>query len=177
MQNRLKFTVKSMRARANPAVFGFILGVVLGVVASTHYTRANDQVFIERDMFVLDLLQNVEWLRCSLGQVWDGETCQGEVMKLNHDEIMQAIAQANEQLGGDWRLPSADELKNIVCKACEPPKIDLQLFPATSAEPYWTGEANPYRKPNIYSINFYTGHKYGNFFPYQRLAVRLVRDR
>ena len=103
MQNRLKFTEKSMRARANPAVFGFILGVVLGVVASTHYTRADDQVFIERDMFVLDLMQNVEWLRCSLGQVWDGETCQGEVMKLNHDEIMQAIAQANEQLGGDWR--------------------------------------------------------------------------
>ena len=79
--------------------------------------------------------------------------------------------------GQHWRLPSADELKNIVCKACAPPKIDLQLFPATSAEPYWTGEANPHRKPNIYSINFYTGHKYGNFFPYQRLAVRLVRDR
>ena len=91
MQNRLKFTVKSMRARANPAVFGF----VLGVIASTHDARPNDQVFIERDMFVLDLMQNVEWLRCSLGQVWDGESCQGAVMKLNHDEIVQAIGQAN----------------------------------------------------------------------------------
>ena len=98
-------------------------------------------------------------------------------MKLNHDEIQQAITQANEQLGEGWRLPTSGELKNIVCKACSPPKIDLDLFPATSAEPYWTGEANPHRKPNIYSINFYTGHRYGNFFPYQRLAVRLVRDR
>jgi hypothetical protein len=154
-----------------------VFGVVLGLLVVAPGAKAEEQVFIERDMFVLDLIQNVEWLRCSLGQVWDGETCQGEVMKLNHDEIAQAILQANEQLGGAWRLPTSGELKNIVCKSCNPPKIDLQIFPATSAEPYWTGEANPHRKPNIYSINFYTGHKYGNFFPYQRLAVRLVRDR
>ena len=144
---------------------------------SAHEASANEQVFVERDMFVLDLIQNIEWLRCSLGQVWDGNTCKGEIMKLNHDEIQQAILQANEQLGEGWRLPTSDELKNIVCKECAPPKIDLALFPATSAEPYWTGEANPHRKPNIYSINFYTGHRYGNFFPYQRLAVRLLRDR
>ena len=154
-----------------------LFAAVLGVFVAAHKVSADEQVFIERDMFVLDLVQNIEWLRCSLGQVWDGNTCKGEIMKLNHDEIEQAILQANDQLGEGWRLPTSYELKNIVCKACIPPKIDLVLFPATSAEPYWTGEVNPHRKPNMYSINFYTGHRYGNFFPYQRLAVRLVRDR
>ena len=77
----------------------------LGVFVSAHEASADEQVFVERDMFVLDLVQNIEWLRCSLGQVWDGNTCKGEIMKLNHDEIQQAILQANEQLGraGDCR--------------------------------------------------------------------------
>ncbi|MED5368293.1 MAG: DUF1566 domain-containing protein, partial [Pseudomonadota bacterium] len=126
-----------------------IFAAVLGVFVATQKVSADEQVFIERDMFVLDLVQNIEWLRCSLGQVWDGNTCKGEIMKLNHDEIEQAVLQANEQLGEGWRLPTSYELKNIVCKACAPPKIDLAFFPATSAEPYWTGEANPHRKPNI----------------------------
>jgi hypothetical protein len=26
-------------------------------------------------------------------------------------------------------------------------------------------------------VNFFTGNTYGRFFPYQELAVRLVRDR
>ena len=40
-----------------------------------------------------------------LERVWDGNTCKGEIMKLNHDEIEQAVLQANEQLGraGDCR--------------------------------------------------------------------------
>lgn len=138
---------------------------------------ADEQVFIERDIVVIDLIQNVEWLRCSLGQIWDGKTCQGEIMKLNHDEIAQAIVQANEQVGGNWRLPSADELQALVCETCTPPKIDAEMFPNTSPEPYWTGERNTFTSENYYSINFYTGHKYGRFFKNQQLAVRLVRGR
>ena len=55
MQNRLKFAKKPMRAGPNLAIFS----VFLGLVVSSHGAGANDQVFIERDMFVLDLTQNV----------------------------------------------------------------------------------------------------------------------
>ncbi|MEC6998669.1 MAG: hypothetical protein VXW88_04745, partial [Pseudomonadota bacterium] len=52
-----------------------LFAAVLGVFVAAHKVSADEQVFIERDMFVLDLVQNIEWLRCSLGQVWDGNTC------------------------------------------------------------------------------------------------------
>ena len=133
--------------------------------------------FIMRDHIVIDIRSGVEWLRCSIGQTWDGNTCTGKIVKLNHDDINQAIKLANEQLGGNWRLPSLAELEGIVCHDCEGVKIDEAAFPNTSAEPYWTNEQNPYATRHYYTVNFFTGYRYGRFFPYQELAVRLVQDR
>ena len=31
------------------------------------------------------------------------------------EQVEQAKAKANEQLGGDWRLPTRKELESIVC--------------------------------------------------------------
>ncbi|MEC9179095.1 MAG: hypothetical protein VYC76_06515, partial [Pseudomonadota bacterium] len=89
---------KSLKIQYNKLGVAFF-AAVLGAIVAAQKVSADEQVFIERDMFVLDLVQNIEWLRCSLGQVWDGNTCKGEIMKLNHDEIKQAVLQANEQLG------------------------------------------------------------------------------
>ena len=89
----------------------------------------------------------------------------------------QAIKLANEQLGGNWRLPTRKELENIVCHDCDRPKIDKSIFPNTPAEPFWTGEQNPYSPRHVWSVNFFTGHTYGRFMPFQDLVIRLVRDR
>lgn len=134
--------------------------------------------FYERGQFVKDLTLGIEWMRCSVGQRWDSklETCWGEAVKLNHKEIALVIEQANKQLGKGWRLPSLDELKNLVCKECDPPKIDPTLFPNTMAEPYWTGEQNFWSRRNYWTVSFMTGQRYGRFFPQQRMMVRLVRD-
>lgn len=132
-----------------------------------------------QEMLVLDDQNKVEWLRCSLGQIWQKNTCTGSVLKLNHEQIATAIEQANNQLGGGWRLPSLLELESLVCDECGVPKINKVIFPNTSAEPYWTGEQRDYKYFGVapfFSVNFYTGHKYGRFFPDQNLAVRLVRD-
>lgn len=133
--------------------------------------------FIMRDHIVIDIRSGVEWLRCSVGQTWNGETCTGEIVKLNHDDIEKAIVIANEQLGGNWRLPSLAELEGIVCHECDGVKIDIAAFPNTSGEPYWTNERNPYASRHYYTVNFFTGHRYGRFFPYQEMAVRFVQDR
>ena len=60
--------------------------------------------------FVRDLTTGIEWLRCSVGQRWseDTQTCLGEIIELDFVLIDQAITQANEQLGGQWRLPTED---------------------------------------------------------------------
>lgn len=148
----------------------------ISMVNAVKPSQASTQ-FIMRDHIVIDIRSGVEWLRCSIGQTWDGNTCTGKIVKLNHDDINQAINLANEQLGGDWRLPSLAELEGIVCHDCEGVKIDEAAFPNTSAEPYWTNEQNPYATRHYYTVNFFTGYRYGRFFPYQELAVRLVQDR
>ena len=138
---------------------------------------AKDAQFIAKEHIVIDLKSGVEWLRCSVGQRWNGAECIGEIVKLNQEMAGQAIKLANEQLGGNWRLPTRKELENIVCHDCDRPKIDKSIFPNTPAEPFWTGEQNQYSPRHIWSVNFFTGHTYGRFMPFQDLVIRLVRDR
>ena len=61
--------------------------------------------FMTRDHLVIDLRHGVEWLRCSVGQTWTGESCEGQILTLNHEQIAEAIKQANAQIGDGWRLP------------------------------------------------------------------------
>lgn len=151
----------------------FLTGLIMLCAVST--TQASE--YIVRDHIVIDLRFGIEWLRCTVGQVWNGTKCVGNLVKLNQEEISNAIPQANDQLGGKWRLPTLEELEGLVCHVCERPKISKKHFPQTSPEPYWTGDVNRAAKRHMWSVNFFTGHTYGRFFPYQRLAVRLVRDR
>ena len=99
------------------------------------------------------------------------------MLRLTQYEVAEAIQIANRELGGIWRLPTRKELEFLVCKSCPAPKIDKFVFPGTVSEPYWTGQRNWISPKNFWSVNFMTGHSYGRFFPYQRLAVRLVRTR
>ena len=152
---------------------GLILCLGLWLTTSV----ANAANFMTRDHIVIDLRHGIEWLRCSVGQVWDGTTCSGAVMTLDHDQIAQAIEMANEQLGGNWRLPDREELEGLLCPTCGPPMIDAEIFPGTSGEPYWTGQVNNMAKRFYFSVNFLNGWTYGRFLPSKQLAVRLVQDR
>jgi hypothetical protein len=144
------------------------------IVGATGQTKGQ---FLVRDHLVIDLRSGVEWLRCSVGQQWNGSSCKGNIIRLSHDEVARAIVIANDQLGGNWRLPNREELEGLVCTTCETIKIDRDNFPHTAPEPYWTGEVNRFATRHFWSVNFMTGFTYGRFFPQQKLAVRLVRDR
>ncbi|GIR83853.1 MAG: hypothetical protein CM15mP85_04770 [Rhodobacterales bacterium] len=58
--------------------------------------------FFEDGFTIKDVRNNIIWLRCTVGQNWDydANTCIGDIVKLNHDEIDIAKMQAAEQLGG-----------------------------------------------------------------------------
>ena len=156
------------------------LGITNSEMASAEFIQAqtqDDGAYIVKDDKVIDLRSGVEWLRCSLGQQFDEGHCIGEVLRLTQDEVAEAIKIANRELGGMWRLPTRKELEFLVCESCPAPKIHKSIFPGTVSEPYWTGQQNWISPKNLWSVNFMTGHSYGRFFPYQRLAVRLVRNR
>ena len=135
--------------------------------------------FFSEGLVVRDVKNNIFWLRCTVGQTWnhDTERCDGDIVKLNHDEITQAITQASDQLGGAWRLPKLDELEDLVCKKCSKPKINKKYFPDISPEAYWTGTRNRFNSKMFWTVNFMTGHNYSRFFSYQQLPVLLVQDR
>lgn len=140
-------------------------------------TAAKSQ-FFEQEHTIRDVRNGISWLRCSVGQTWNlhEQTCLGEIVKLNHQEISIAIEQATEQLGGNWRLPTLEELKSLICETCEPPKIKQKYFPNVSPEAYWSGKKNFLNKKMYWTVNFMTGHSYSRFFSYQRLPVLLVQD-
>ncbi len=135
--------------------------------------------FIDRGYYVIDLRNKVEWLKCSAGQQWSDkqEKCIGQPVKLDLNEIKEANRIINEQLEGKWRLPKRKELESLVCKKCSEVKINLEFFPDTPAEPFWTSQRNWWSPKFFWSVNFFTGHSYGRFVPEKKLFVRFLRDR
>ncbi len=125
---------------------------------------------------IRDRASGLEWLRCSVGQVWNGFTCIGNARMLSLEEAQMAVDLASKELGGGWRLPTVDELKTLVCKDCPPPKIDERRYPITMAAPYWSSTKNRWSVGRYWTVNFYTGYSFGRNAPSMARYVRLVKD-
>ena len=128
-----------------------------------------------------DYINKLEWMRCSVGQHWENDTCVGEVLMLSVAEAQEIIERVANLDGGGWRLPTVKELQTIVSKVeTRPddvePNIDQETFPNTFAGPYWSVDQSFYSKRYQWSVNFFTGQRYNRFFPTQKIAVRLVRS-
>ena len=155
-------------------LYKLIIIILLNI--STNNLNANNYLF-EKGHLVLDLKNNIYWLRCSVGQIWDNSQCQGKAIKLTMKEVMLAKKIAKRDLGGNWRLPTRKELESIVCKTCTKSKIDAKFFPNTPYEPFWTGEKNGWSKRFYWSVNFFTGHTFGRFPGKIPNFVRLVKEK
>lgn len=125
----------------------------------------------------IDLLGKLEWMRCSIGQFWEEDTCKGDPLKLILSQVPEIAARFETLDRGGWRLPTRDELESLVSENDKPPMINLDTFPVTPSEGYWTSEPNFFNKRNHWVVNFYTGYSYGRAFPFQPHYVRLVRNR
>ena len=153
--------------------------VFIVIFISFYIKSAISADFIDRGYYVIDLRNKVEWLKCSAGQQWSDKQakCIGQPVKLDLNEIKEANRIINEQLEGKWRLPKRKELESLVCKKCSEVKINLEFFPDTPAEPFWTSQRNWWSPKFFWSVNFFTGHSYGRFVPEKKLFVRFLRDR
>lgn len=67
------------------------------------------------------IVKGKQWLRCSIGQAWNGRTCKGEPVKVTWDEakdLVRIMLQSNGYAGHtDWRLPTILELESL--RVCE----------------------------------------------------------
>ena len=173
MSNKMIFDLLLRRLTVTLSIIIFYLGMAGLSSASS----ASTSHYLVREHIVVDLRSGLEWLRCSVGQVYNSGMCEGEILQLPYEDIAEAIKLANKELGGRWRLPTKNELSLLICAECPPPRIEKVIFPQTGAEPYWTGQKNWLVPKNYWSVNFMTGHSYARSFPEKPLAVRLVRDR
>lgn len=165
---------------------------VNAIVGSEWQTIDRYQV---KDGLVKDTVTGLMWMRCSLGQEWNGKTCQGEEKEYTWDNAMKKSRKVSSYLGyRDWRLPSIQELKTLVhctsekpekwnarvsfdsddaCQGSYHPTIFSEAFPNASSWYFWS--STQHEKNNsgmvIYFDDGSTGNNYGGSTGY----VRLVR--
>ncbi len=115
------------------------------------------------------------WMRCSLGQVWDGSSCTGEATRYNWQDALQAAEGYTFAGKSDWRVPNVEELESIVEYSCYRPAINKTIFPAIPWYSFWTSSPYVYGNDDAWHVDF----NYGDSYDYRRdesLFVRLVRS-
>ena len=148
---------------------------------------------INDDGTVSDKITNRTWLRCSLGQQWDGTTCRGEAEQYQINEARQVVQSYSYAGQSDWRLPTVEELGSLIyCSSgrnlggtedgkrwgCDGdyqrPTIFQSVFPATPEEWFWTSSNSPHDREYFWSVNFGDGAVLDND-KINRYHLRLVR--
>jgi hypothetical protein len=139
---------------------------------------------------VLDNQNSLMWARCSVGQTWNGQDCEGPVtLFASWSSALKAADSASYADYDDWRLPNSKELVTLIEESCFAPSVNLLVFPSTYSGDYWTSSfSNHYREySGVYSgdgtvIDFEQGlekiaHRSGGQEAQNPSAVRLVRDK
>ena len=109
---------------------------------------------------VTDTETKITWMRCALGQKWDGKTCVGKAKAYSWQEAREAAAELNGDTFGEptkWRLPLVPELASITERKCFEPRVNLVVFPATPSRLFWTGMERKGDTERAYAIDFGKG--------------------
>lgn len=102
------------------------------------------------DGSITDRHTGLQWSRCSLGQTWDNDSCQGEARALPYAIVALVTA-------AGWRLPEVAELSSLVELRCADPAINQHIFPATEASPYWTATRFVNQDGKFWQVHFLHG--------------------
>jgi hypothetical protein len=128
------------------------------------------------------------WMRCSLGQTWDGTTCTGVPVNYTWQEALQAAQDINSGASNadgdnaagyagvaDWRLPNKNVLTSIVETRCWNSSINAAIFPATPSSDFWSSSPVAYSTGGgAWYVSFTFGHVASHIEGYGH-RVRLVR--
>lgn len=88
----------------------------------------------------------LDWARCPAGmQFRASQTCSGESLTLTFQEAQAYAQELSEKSGQPIRLPTSDEMASITEKSCINPALNLNVFPSSDIDNYWTSDTNPSR--------------------------------
>ncbi len=128
----------------------------------THQKKQDGEYKIINNNFVYDDVVNdihtkLMWMRCSLGQNWNGSTCIGDLKLFDLQEVKKQlnIINKNNYMGyKDWRLPTLDELKGLVY--CD--KGFLKEIYGVGFNDSFSCVSNDQRIPRILDFDESSGH-------------------
>lgn len=126
---------------------------------------------------VTDLETKLSWMRCAVGQAWDGKMCNGEPQKLDWQQAMAHVKQINAKgVGGhnDWRMPMVPELASIVERQCFNPRMNSTVFPGAPSAIFWSSMEKMGTTDYAYTLDFGGGEAVATAKDHQG-AIRLVR--
>jgi len=127
---------------------------------------------------VTDKETMITWMRCALGQKWDGNTCTGKASQYTWQKAVEAVSKVNkDKFGGvnTWRLPYVPELASIIERQCFNPRVNLVVFPATPSIAFWTGMERMRHPQMAYIIDFGEGEAKPSDKSYAG-SIRLMHD-
>lgn len=146
-------------------------------LSSVNATTPDEQFVDNEDGTLTDTSTGLTWMRCSLGQTWDGDNqqCQGEAMPMTWQQALQT-AHGYEFAGlSGWRVPNLKELSSLVERQCVHPAINQTLFPDTPADDFWSATPSMQDTQRAWVVAFYNGSnalKAKALAPYVRLVTR-----
>lgn len=111
------------------------------------------------DGTVIDKVTGSVWMRCALGQQWDGKSCTGDATLYTWAEIETLVDEFNlDGYAGhdDWRLPNLPEIATLTERMCKKPRLNTEIFPNTPHVAFWTIMTKP-ATDMIYVMNFGEG--------------------
>ena len=102
--------------------------------------------YIDQDELITDITTDLQWQRCSVGQIWDGKICNGVASHITWQKAFDHANSNNVKNNFDWRLPTTSELQSLV-------------YCSTASIPYWNNSDwdicnGDYSSPAIYDEAF-----------------------
>lgn len=152
----MKKTIVAVVASAN------ILATAITVQAACNdnlpRTTPSSEFTIHDNATVSHVPTGLMWMRCSLGQSWDGSTCTGEATTYQWQAALSEV-EAFNSAGGfagytDWRLPNKNELASIVERNCSNPSVNTTVFPNTPLDWFWTSSPYADDEAGAWNISF-----------------------
>lgn len=120
-------------------------------------TTPTDRFTINADGTVIDKHTGLMWMSCSVGQTWDGKTCTGKADNFpwaKTDTAKNNLNTANFAGHNDWRVPMVPELASIVELQCFNPRVNVQVFPATPSDLFWSSMEKKGTTDVAYTLDF-----------------------
>jgi hypothetical protein len=142
------------------ALFAPSPGAELCKPGSRPQTTPTERFSIHANGTVLDKNTGLTWMRCALGQAWDGDTCAGTAAAYTWQDADWAKDTVNlDGFAGhsDWRVPVVPELASIVELQCADPRINLTVFPRTPSRVFWSSMEKPGSADVAYAMDFGPG--------------------